>query len=173
MVLFAVACKKTTSPPQTPPSSNNNPTNPGNPNNPSQQSKAYFIPNWYSGDTLLGYELDSTNQSTGYVDTIFTLTIKDTSFVVYKGKRYYIWTEPIAAIDTFEPDADQYGNCVISPTTDIKDAISESWLNIAVPHKHKDLQGNWSYTRQSIIVNDWTNFKKVNFGYYASTTLYK
>lgn len=165
VMLWLAGCTKPGNPPTTP--GNNNPSNPNNPNNPTT-AQAHFIPNWYSGDTLYGTILDNMNQWTGDYDTIFTLTIKDTSFIIYKSKRYYIWKEPLLATDTFVNNESTYVNCVVSPTTNIADAISESALNGAMPHKYIDAQGNWSYTIQSIVLNDWKKFAKVNGGVYMS-----
>lgn len=169
VVFFSfAACKKNNTP--VTPTSNNNPSNPGNPNNPNNPGRqtAWYIPNWYSGDTLVGDVLDSMNQFTGERDTIFTLTVNDTSFIVYRSQKYYIWTESIFGTDTFVSDAQQYTNCRIGTAPDSAHIVSSSTMNSVGPHKYKDQQGNWTYQRQQIMLGDWKHFRKVNFGHYSA-----
>lgn len=158
LIVFA-ACKK--------------PSTPVTPATPTPSGAvAKFMPNWWNNDTLYGTELDANNTPTGKYDTIITKTVNDTSFIVYRGKQYYIWVEPATATDTFKTDKQQYVNIVISPDKNINNAISKSLLNSASGHKYKDQQGNWSYQSQAIMLNDWKNFKKVNMGFYQSKRQY-
>lgn len=164
LIIFAcicmVACKKTATP-----------TTPSTPT-PTTTKWAKFIPHWWNNDTLYATVLDSLNQPIGQ-DTIITKNVNDTSFIIYRNKQYYIWTESISGLDTFENDRMQYGNIKISLDRNTNNTITNSILNTAIPHKYKDQQGNWSYQRQMIGINDYKNFKKTNLGAYSSMRQYK
>lgn len=68
-------------------------------------AQKHWIPNWVS-DTLCCI----IPGGGGAKDTLFSYEVKDTSLVLYKGKRYYIWT----AANPFTPNAKTYNNCYIS-----------------------------------------------------------
>lgn len=161
--LAIISCNKNNSTPTVP---NNN--NPGNPSNPSGTT-AWFIPNWLADDTLVGYEVDAAGDLTGVLDTIFTYTDNDTSFITYKGKQYYIWAETGFGADSFKADDKSYTNCVISPTTNKADAISKSTLNAIYPHQYKNAQGDWEKQVQELTINDWTNFRRCRYNTYVGS----
>lgn len=158
------SCNKPSTPPVTP--NNPTPNNPNNPNNP-QTPTAWYIPNWLTNDTLTGLIVDSSGTPTGY-DTIYTLTINDTSFIVHKNKRYYLWKEAAYTADTLIPNQNSYANCVISPTTKIADAISKSIGNVASPNKYVNAWGDTMRQPQSLSIGDPTHFKvNVAYGVYS------
>lgn len=49
-----------------------------------------WIPQWEANDTLVGVVLDASGNVTGE-DTVFTAQAGDTSLVIYKGRRYYLF----------------------------------------------------------------------------------
>lgn len=171
-LVFIVSCQKTNNNGSGTGGNNNNGggnngNGNGNPTPTTTQFKGEFIPNWQS-DTLRGDVLDSNNQYTGEIDSIITFSIKDTSFIEYEGKRYYIWVEALFDwnVSPFVPNDCLYTNIAISPTLDLNDAVSYATFNSAQPYRCLDQQGNWTYRSQQLLLNDWEHFKKVAFGFY-------
>lgn len=138
----------------------NNPVAPSTPNNPTTNTYywSHFIPNWHAGDTLVGYVTDSALNAQGvFTDTIFTKSSNDTSYIIHKGKQFYIWTVSLdlgAATDTFKDNQSLYQNVVINDRLDTTNAISWSMFNSVAPHKYKDKMNNWEYQHQLIIMYD-------------------
>lgn len=133
LALFAVACKKGTTTPVTPntPSNTNPSNNPNNPNNPNSTVYwSHYLPNWKT-DTLTGEIADTNliNQGIWY-DTIFTETVNDTSFIIHKGIRYYIWTMSLTGLDTFVNDELVYFNIFINTKPDTAGAIIKGGINV-------------------------------------------
>lgn len=128
----------------------------------------HWIPNWWNNDTLIAYELDSMNHFTGYVDTIFTKTVLDTSMIIYRGEKIYVWKEPLFVTDTFKDNQQTYVNCCISPTLNKANAYSYNAFTGVAPYKYLDAQNNWSHQYQSILVNNYAHFRKVNGSTYTA-----
>jgi hypothetical protein len=66
----------------------------------------HWIPNW-SNDTL--YCILSGGMGSAIKDTLYSLKDKDTSLIIYKGVRYYVWT----IANPFMPNAKTYNNSFI------------------------------------------------------------
>lgn len=168
-VLTIYGCAKKTNTPNPAPGT---PSQPNTPNNPSGNYWSYFIPNWYDNDTLIGYVQDSLSNANGiFWDTVYTKSVKDTSYIIHNGKQFYVWTEQWLPNDTFKKDYDTYFNVIVNDRLDTINATSNSVLNAASPYRHKDKMGNWSYNQQSLMLIDqdpkYDRFKAFN-GYYQS-----
>lgn len=139
-IFIAIGCQKNP----------NNPVTPSTPNNPVTNTYywAHYIPNWYNGDTLLGYIADSNGIPTGVYDTIFTKSLNDTSYIIHKGKQFYIWTTSWLPTDTFKTNQQIYINVVINDRRDTVGALSWNLGNSVATHKFKDKAGNWEYQLQ-------------------------
>lgn len=131
-----------------------------------------WVQNWYAGDTLYGTKIDAMGNAIGF-DTIFTDTKLDTSYVTYRGVRYYIFVFKGYPYDTTS-DRSIYGPICISTTPDTTGSImSLEYLTTASPHKYFDRQsGKWLHQNQSIMMGDRTFFPMVNLNAYVSLTLH-
>jgi hypothetical protein len=138
-----------------------------------------FIPNWHSNDTLIGMIVDSSSSFVGY-DTIYTNNINDTSFVIYKGIQYYIWTIGLTDIHgdviPFQNDTKTYANCCINIIPfDTTGAISFKLYNSVFPDKYLQ-SGAYIHQQQEVIIQDNHIIKPtigfVNGGVYISNNIY-
>lgn len=110
-----------------------------------------FIDNWHKGDTLY----TSYPTQAGIIeDTMFTDNVNDTSFIIYKGVRYYIWAIPKYSTDTLLANDQVFSNVAVSRTYNVKDAISYERRNNALPYKYVDKNGKVGYQKQWFILYD-------------------
>lgn len=151
LCIIAFSCKK----------SNNNP--PATPTNPTTNIWKHFVPNWRY-DTIVSYD---NNLPPKHSDTLITNSVNDTSYVIYKGKQYYIWTEAISQYDTFKTDLQVYANCIISPTLKTSDNIAPNLQVIAQPYKYKSYN-HYDSTKQSLEIGNKINFDTLVTGIYIS-----
>jgi hypothetical protein len=154
------ACKKT------------NPNNPATPSNPTTNYYAHYIPNWWNNDTLVGMILDSNQVPAGY-DTVYTKTVNDTSFIIHKGVKYYIWCTAWIGEDSFKNNKDTYFNVCINTKPDtIGMPIKLYNNNVAVPYKYLDSHNNTAYQLQRIVLNTEAKYSvfKSYAGQYAGLT---
>lgn len=157
----------------------NNPVTPTTPNNPTTNTYywSHFIPNWYNGDTLVGYVTDSLLNAQGvFEDTIYTKRVNDTSYIIHKGKQFYIWAAAWSSIDTFKTDKQFYINIVVNDRLDTVNAYSYSTLSSAYGHKYKDKMSNWAFQNQVLMLTDqdpkYDRFKAFNGFYQALNKKY-
>jgi hypothetical protein len=138
-----------------------------------------WIPNWVGGDTLYGGLIDTMGGLNGY-DTIYTMLIGDTSCILYKGEKMYVWGSSYfntfrQVVDTFGADESLYENSYIGtvPFDTLSGIKDHGPLTAAKPHKHKLEDGvTWQHQKQTIILHNYVNFGHVNFNVYSSKRTY-
>jgi len=155
-VLAIASCSKPTSPTPTP-----TPQPPNPPGNPNVGYWWKFIPNWYNGDTLVGEiykNVAGTPTLDGY-DTIYTFSNLDTSYIMHKGVKYYVWTaryDMNNPADTFHPNTNFYTNVYVNTTVDTLNAFSSDIFSQADPYKYIDANGQWKHKKQKLTL-DYTS----------------
>ncbi len=150
LLFLLAACSKdpnNPTPPPNPPGGNN----PGNP--PGTQGSNghahHFIPNWAT-DTLIGYAYPES-------DTLYVGTSNDSSYVIFKSVKYYLWTSSVMPVsehpDWFEENSVYYYFCYIG----IKAFDNENALTGGVgayPHKYYDSNyGVWKEQSQKLSIS--------------------
>lgn len=127
------------------------------------------IPNWYSGDTLIGIIVDEQGKPTGEHDTIFTKTVQDTSFIIHKGIQYYIWTVSFSQKnkpDDFLPNERIYMFVRCNTIFSYENApVTGTNVDFASPHKYLE-NGQWKSQIQRIALRGETTVFKARWGEY-------
>lgn len=154
-VLFILAIASCNKPSNPTPNPNPNPQNPNPPGNPTTGYWWKFIPNWYNGDTLVGEIYDNSGgfpKLTGR-DTIYTFSNLDTSYIIHKGVKYYVWTaryDMNNPADTFHPNTSFYTNVYVNTKVDTLNAFSSDIFSQADPYKYIDANGQWKHGKQRL-----------------------
>lgn len=143
---------------------------------PTQPAQPYvrWIPNWYSGDTLVATEVDAaTGLPSGEFDTVYTRTVQDTSFVVYKGQRYYIFQYRAYPYDTTDKVSQVIPVCISTTRDTTGSVISLASITSAGPYRYRDAQtGQWIHQPQNLVMGDHVFFPLALGNVYASMRQY-
>lgn len=86
----------------------------------------------------------------------------DTSCIIHKGVKYYIWTakysrnkseEDLFKDYAFTKDASGYVNVYVSEILDTAKSHSRGLISQANPYKFKDENGQWKYQTQRLNIS--------------------
>jgi hypothetical protein len=96
-------------------------------------------------------------------DTIFCHKSGDTSYIIYKGRKLYVWDEQTKFWDSIN----LYTHCYIGAKCyDTASAYSKAWIN---PGKYYDFNDSvWRIQEQSIWIFNRANFDTTGEGIYMN-----